>query len=118
MCTQLWSVIPSRRLALTADTCHQALTWSSELTASSSASSRRLPRVGARTRTSASASLGAIGSCSLATGGLQQDPLADPPDPHPQWRAEALRRGLEDQQPRGQEPDPLDVDIEAARDHP
>ena len=50
--------IPSRRVALTADTCHHALTCSSALTASSSRSSRRLPRVGARTRTSASASRG------------------------------------------------------------
>ena len=58
MWTQEWSVIPSRRAALTAETCHQALTWLSALTASSSRSSRRLPRVGARTRTSAIASRG------------------------------------------------------------
>ena len=51
MWTQLWSDIPSRRVALTAETCHQALSCSSALAASSSRSRRRLPRVGARTRT-------------------------------------------------------------------
>ena len=57
MWTQEWSDIPSRRVALTADTCHHALTWSSALTASRRRSSLRFPRVGARIRISAKASL-------------------------------------------------------------
>jgi hypothetical protein len=55
--THEWSVSPSRA-ALTPATCHQALTCSSPLTASSSWSRRRLPRVGARMRTLAIASAG------------------------------------------------------------
>ena len=116
MCTQEWSLIPSRRVAFTADTCHHALTCSSELTASSSASSRRLPRVGARTRTSANASRGGIagsrgatGPSRLGTGDLEQQPLADPADPHPQRRGEALRGRLQDQQAGRQQPHALDV---------
>ena len=66
MWTQLWSDMPSRRVALTAETCHHALSCWSALTASSSRSSRRLPRVGARTRTSASASRGGIGGSASA----------------------------------------------------
>jgi hypothetical protein len=62
-----WSDIPRRRVALTAETCHQAFTWSSALTASSSRSSRRLPRVGARTFTCSSASRGGIGGSLLDT---------------------------------------------------
>ena len=69
MWTQLWSDMPSRRVALTAETCHHALSCTSALTASSSRSSRRLPRVGARTRTSASASRGGIGGSAGSTGG-------------------------------------------------
>src|SRR4051794_41907660 len=41
--------------------CHQALTWSSPLTAASSASSFRLPRVGAAIDTAPIASAGLIG---------------------------------------------------------
>ena len=54
MWTQEWSDI-SRRWALSPAMCHQALTWASPLTASSSRSRRRLPRVGARIRMSATA---------------------------------------------------------------
>src|SRR3954454_6859532 len=59
MWTHEWSVRP-RRWALTPAMCHHALTCRSPLTASSSWSRRRLPRVGARMWMSASgASAGA-----------------------------------------------------------
>src|SRR3954447_13727940 len=51
-----------RRVADTCCMCHQALTWSSALTAASSASSFRLPRVGAAIDTAATASAGLIGT--------------------------------------------------------
>src|SRR5690349_12128272 len=51
MWTHEWSDI-RRRSAFICATCHQALSCSSELAAASSASSLRLPREGARMRTS------------------------------------------------------------------
>ena len=56
--TQEWSDIPSRSDCTWA-MCHQARTSASALTPSSSASSRRLPRVGARTAAASIASAGA-----------------------------------------------------------
>src|ERR1700733_3431996 len=101
MWTQLWSLIPSRRVALTADTCHQAFTCASEFTASSSRSSRRLPRVGARTLTAASASRGGSGGSCSATGRLKQYAFPQAATGHLERTAQALRGGPEDQQPRG-----------------
>src|SRR5215218_4291789 len=69
-----WSDMPSRRVALTAETCHHALTCSSALTALTSRSSLRLPRVGTRIRTSAIASRGSRSDGSTcepaSTGGM------------------------------------------------
>ena len=79
--THEWSDIPRRRVALTALRCHQALTWSSALTASSSASSLRFPRVGTRIRTSAIASRGGRlrrASVSTSPGGLGLAPRRCP----------------------------------------
>jgi hypothetical protein len=45
-CTQEWSLIAIRETALTFETCHQPLSWSSALTRSSSVRSLRLPRTG------------------------------------------------------------------------
>src|SRR6187200_3177418 len=59
MWTHEWSVSDSR-CALIPAMCHHALTWGSALTASRSCSRRRLPRVGARMRTSAIASAGSM----------------------------------------------------------
>src|SRR3954467_1240611 len=59
MWTQEWSDMPSRS-AWTWVMYHQARTCSSELTASRKLSSLRLPRLGARTRASAIASLGGL----------------------------------------------------------
>src|SRR3954451_24915295 len=56
-CTHEWSDIP-RRVAFVCWTSHQALSWSSAFAASSSASSLRLPRAGARSRIPAVASRG------------------------------------------------------------
>ena len=42
--------------------------------------------------------------------------LADPSAPNGECDAEYLRRRLEDQQPRGQQPDALEVKREAGRD--
>ena len=69
MWTHEWSDIPSRA-ALTPATCHHALTCWSALTASKSWSSRRLPRVGARMRIAAIASVGVGGgACDDGGGG-------------------------------------------------
>jgi hypothetical protein len=57
MCTHEWSDMSSL-WALTPAMCHHAFTCASALTASSNLSSRRLPRVGARIRTGATASAG------------------------------------------------------------
>src|ERR1700751_2646465 len=100
--TQLWSLMPRRREALTADTCQSALMWSLALTASSNCSRRRLPRVGARTRTSASASRGGIagsGLPELLTARLEQHAFPEPTVGDLEWCTEPLRRRLEDQQP-------------------
>src|SRR5690348_13758865 len=113
-CTQLWSVMPSRREALTAETCQSALMWSLALTASSSCSSRRLPRVGARTRTSESASRGGIGGSGLDIGVLQQQALAQTAAPHLERSAEALAGGLQDQQSGRQQPHAIGVEREPA----
>ncbi len=67
MWTQLWSDIPSRS-ALTCAMYHQPRTWSSALTASMKLSSRRLPRVGARTCASAIASRGGLRVGPLGSG--------------------------------------------------
>src|SRR3954451_271922 len=56
-CTHEWSDIPSR-LAVVCCASHQAFSWSSPFAASSSASSLRFPRAGARRRIPAVASLG------------------------------------------------------------
>ena len=80
MWTQEWSDIPSRS-AWTWAMYHQARTWSSALTASRKDSRRRLPRVGARTCASATASRGGLRlgpsgagagtlSSALSSGGL------------------------------------------------
>src|SRR5436305_1348845 len=105
MWTHEWSDMPSRRVALTAETCQSALTWGSEFTASSSSSSRRLPRVGTRTRISASTSRGAGPVSPSRTDGLQEQALAQPSTRDHERRAEALGRRLEDQQPGGKAPD-------------
>src|SRR5436305_8481364 len=99
--TQLWSLMPSRREALTAETCQRALTWSLALTASSNSASRRLPRVGARTRTSAIASrggIGGIGGSGLLMPALQEQALAQPAVRDLERRVESLRGCLEDHQ--------------------
>ena len=57
--TQEWSDIPSRS-EVTWAMCHQARSSASALTPSSSASSLRFPRVGARTRACSIASRGAV----------------------------------------------------------
>ena len=67
MWTHEWSV-SSRRAALTPAMCHHALTCGSALTASKSWSRRRLPRVGARIRIAAIASVG-VGGGACADGG-------------------------------------------------
>jgi hypothetical protein len=46
MWTQEWSLICRRTTAFTFDTCHQAFSWSSTLTSSSSRRSFRFPRAG------------------------------------------------------------------------
>jgi len=75
MWTQEWSDMPSRS-DWTWVMYHQARTCSSELTASRKLSSLRLPRVGARTLASATASFGGLrcgpagsgaGTCSSLT---------------------------------------------------
>src|SRR4051812_8814219 len=68
MCTHEWSDMP-RRSALTPAAYHQALTWSSPLTASTSACRRRLPRVGTRISTPATRSPSGLGASSLLTCG-------------------------------------------------
>src|SRR5690242_12871506 len=57
MCTQEWSDI-ARRSAFACATRHQALSCSSEFAAASNASSLRLPREGARMRTSLKSTTG------------------------------------------------------------
>ena len=57
-CTQEWSLIAIRETALTFETCHQPLTWSSALTRSISVRSLRLPRTGTLIRIRATASAG------------------------------------------------------------
>src|SRR5438105_15672376 len=109
--------MPSRRVALTADTCHHALTCWSSLTAWSRLSRRRLPRVGARTRTSAIASRGGIASgMPLDTGSLQQHAFAQPALGDLERGAELLRSGLEDQQTGGKQAHPFDLEREPPRD--
>ena len=75
MCTHEWSDIPSRS-AFTCATCHQALSWSSALAASSSVSSLRLPRVGQRMRAAATASAGVAGSGGAARDSIGSAPLS------------------------------------------
>ena len=58
MCTQEWSLIAIRETALTFETCHQPLSWSSALTRSISVRSLRLPRTGTLIRMRATASAG------------------------------------------------------------
>ncbi len=67
MWTQEWSDIP-RRSDWTWAMYHQARTWSSPLTASRKPSSLRLPRVGARTLASATASFGGLRVGPLGSG--------------------------------------------------
>src|SRR5205085_10398657 len=125
---QLWSDMPSRRVALTAETCHHAFTCGSALTASSSRSRRRLPRVGTRTCALAIASRGGIASSTEARGppssgasalsgasasegggspsdnrGLQQHSLSQAATRDRQRQAKQLGRALQDQQPGGQQ---------------
>src|SRR5215475_1345128 len=71
MCTQEWSLICIRATALTFETCHQPLSWLSELTRSISVRSLRSPRTGTLIRIRATASAGvrrASRSASAATG--------------------------------------------------
>src|SRR5579862_7253835 len=121
MCTQEWSLMPSRLVALTAETCHQAFTWVSAFTAASNCSRRRLPRVGTRTRIAATASRGGMGG---SRGGsrsamrqLQQHALPQPSPDQLERYAEALVHSLEDQQSRGQQVHPLDVELEPFGNH-
>src|SRR6478672_7369904 len=57
-CTQEWSLIAIRETALTLETCHQPLSWSSSLTRSTSVRSLRLPRTGTLIFIRATASVG------------------------------------------------------------
>src|SRR5579884_2038431 len=74
------------------------------------------PRVGALTRTPASASRTGIGSGTLATGGLQQHTLPQAPLADLKRGTELLRGGLQDQQTRRQQPHPLELERESPRD--
>ena len=75
MCTQEWSLISIRATALTFETCHQPLSWSSALTRSISVRSLRLPRTGTLIRIRATASAGVSRALVL---GLLGDRLLDP----------------------------------------
>ena len=90
--TQEWSDMPSRS-EVTWAMCHQARTCASALTPSSSASSLRLPRVGARTGADAIASAGVRPSSPGPLGGAPQAaPLRSLPG-RARSRRESGRRG-------------------------
>ena len=74
MCTQEWSDMPSRS-AWTWAMYHQARTCSSSLTAPRKLSSLRLPRVGARTVASATASRGGLRAGPFGSGVGTASPL-------------------------------------------
>src|SRR5919106_410174 len=102
MCTQEWSLISSRLTALTFATCHQALSWVSAFTRSTSTRSLRLARGGTLIRirsaacsgvrrASRSASSGTGSSIRSSVWGSRSDIS---PDPTP--AAGRLRARLED----------------------
>ena len=86
MCTQEWSLMLRRPIALTLETCHHAFSSSSALTCSISVRSFRLPRVGTRIRMRAVASAGVMrvsrststssAGCSISSSGVGSEAIA------------------------------------------